>query len=263
MHSAADRRARPMASLALVAAAIGFAGTAEAIPVAYSFSTGPVTSATWLGSGSSGLDLDLFAALNGLSVTGTFDYDNAVPLSGTTNGPVVFGQSNYAGAVSGVTGNVGSLAFAGTATAAGGNVANEGYMPPTLPPPAPLPVPSDFFQLASTAASPGQILSGYTLVSARLFWIEGATDGGLTPDFLSGNDLLEQLPSFAGRFALDFLTTTPEGVNRLHTAFFDELTVETEPVPEPGTLALLGLGGAGLLGLARRRRRTVSGAARD
>ena len=79
---------------AVIAASVslGFATYAYAVPVNYQFTTGPVTGvSTFLGPNQAALD-----ALSGLSVTGTFTYDSDVPQSGTTNGPIVFGQSDYA-----------------------------------------------------------------------------------------------------------------------------------------------------------------------
>jgi hypothetical protein len=251
MQAVLIRRARPMATLLV---ALGLAGTAHAVPVTYNFSTAPISSATWFGGGSGGVDPELLAALSGLSVTGSFAYDNEVPLSGTQNGPLVFGQSNYQGAISGLTATLGTFAF--SAPTGGGNVADEGYAPP-LPAPLPPAIPADFFQLG-TLASAGQVLGDYTLAGARLFWIENSTGGGLAPDFLSGNDLPSLLPTFSGRLALDFVTSAQqEGPTLLHIGFFENLAVTAAPVetsvPEPGTLSLLIAAGAGMLAFKRRR----------
>lgn len=223
---------------------------AFAVPVSYTFSTGPVFAATNL---SGGFNQALLDALSGMSVTGSFDYDSEVPLTGTSNGPSVFGQSNYLGAISNIAGSVGSLSFAGTGADGVVSVADEGYAPPI-----PNFVPRDFLQASENATGIVLDALGLELVNVRLFWIEGIDFGqGPVPDFLSDGTLPGQLPSFQGRLALDFLSVDalPGDFTTLSFAFFDALEVKPVAVAEPGSLSLFVLAGALLPIVAARRRR--------
>jgi hypothetical protein len=233
---------------AVIAASVslGFATYAYAVPVNYQFTTGPVTGvSTFLGPNQAALD-----ALSGLSVTGTFTYDSDVPQSGTTNGPIVFGQSDYAGALSNFSASVGG--FTVTAPSGVGSVANEGYSNPVLP------GGSDFFQIGLAQPVSGFTLGAVNLVAVgtRLFWIENST--GNTLDFLNDNSLPTTLPTSTGRLAVDFLpvNATPGDFSGLNFAFFENLQVTAAPVsvPEPSAWALLALSSVALLIVAPRRR---------
>lgn len=220
-----------------------------AVPISYTFSTGPIIGATNL----SGFNQPLLDALSGLSVTGSFAYDSEVPLSSTSDGPFVFGQANYQGAISNIAGSVGPLPFAGTGANGIASVADEGYAPPV-----PGFIPRDFLQVSENAS--GIVLDGLALqlVNVRLFWIEGLDFGqGPLADFLSDSSLAGQLPAFQGRLALDFLSiaAAPGDFSSSAFAFFDGLKVTPVAVAEPSSLSLFVLAGALLLFAAMRTRR--------
>jgi hypothetical protein len=234
--------------LGIALLALGAANFASAVPVTYQYTTGPASGAFNFVSANP----ELLSALNGLTVSGTFTYDNEVPQTGTTKGPIVFGQSDYAGAISNLTGAVGGFTL--SQDAGGGSVANEGYSFLT----------SDFFQLGATTTT-GFVLGdlGLQLVATRFFWIESTLIAGSPapiPDFLGDNGLPTTLPAFPGRLALDFVSLTlPPGPLAFNFAFFDGLAVTAAPaaVSEPGTLPLLATAGLGLLllGVPASRRR--------
>jgi len=207
----------------------------QAVPVTYSFSTGPAIV---------GGD-PVSPLLAGLSVSGTFDYDSSVAASGTDVAGPTAGATAYAGAISNLNGAVGGSSFADPAGTAA--VGNDKFAPPLvdilLLRANPLPGPYDDFS--------GFELGAFRLVNVRMFWIESVVAG--TPDFLSSQDLPGALPAFAGRLALDFVSTA--GPGGLTFVFFDGFRAAAVRVPEPGALSLLSLGLLGF-GLNRRRRPT-------
>jgi hypothetical protein len=159
--------------------------------------------------------------------------------------------TDYAGAISQLSGNTGSFQF--TAATGTVNVANEGYqlLPEEGLPPAP---PADFLRLQAVADS-GRLLNEYPLNGIRLYWTE--TDEGLGRAFLSDNSLPWQLPTISGQLALDFTSINPtDGTTDKEFAFFRSMNVRATSVPEPGTLGLMGLAAAMLLGELVRRRAT-------
>jgi hypothetical protein len=250
MKVGSDRPRRVFRKLAIAAALLAPATYAFAVPVTYTFSTGPAVAATTL----TGFNQPLLDALSGLSVTGSFTYDSEVPLTDVTDGPVVFGQANYAGAMSNVSGSLGALPFAGTLDGFA-NVANEGYAPPV-----PGFVPKDFLQVAQVAT--GVVLDGLGLrqIDARFFWIEGLDVGqGPIADFLSDSTLPAQLPGFQGRLAIDFLSVDaqPGDFSSITFAFFDGLEVKPVAVAEPGSLPLALTGALLLIAVVRTRRPRV------
>jgi len=232
-------------TLLLATASLALATSAHAVPVNYQFTTGPVTTVvSFQGPNQAAFDL-----LSGLSVSGSFTYDSDVPQSGSTNGPFVFGQSDYTGALSNFSASLGSFTIA--APSGIGSVADEGFSNPVPPN-------SDFFQLGILQPVSGFTLSGVNLVAVgtRLFWIENNT--GNTQDFLSSNALPTAPPTSTGRLAIDFLPVdaAPGDFSGLNFAFFENLQVSAAPVsvPEPGTWALLALSSIALLIVGARRR---------
>jgi hypothetical protein len=244
--------ARPLQLFACLLLATAFTRGAVASPVLYQFTTDPFGPPS-IATGPSGAAIG--AALQGLSVSGTFLYDSASPLSSVGNSAAVVGEHNYDdNPISNFSASVGALAITGANGK--GDVADEGYVT-HIPPDFTTPVYEDFLHFVSITDQ-GYSLLGLPLVTARLFWIEGPGPTGLTPDFLTSGDLPGALPAFSGRFALDFVNKDAGGnVIGLTTAFFNGLSVtqaRSASVPEPGVLALL-LGGALLLlatGLRRR-----------
>jgi hypothetical protein len=239
-------RLRLRHAVIVATASLGFATSAHALPVNYQFTTGPVTAvSSFLGPNQAAFDL-----LNGLSVTGTFTYDSDTLLSGSTNGPIVFGQSDYAGALSNFSASLGGFGI--TAPTGIASVANEGFANP-----APNPS-TDFLQVGLMQPVSAFTLSGVNLraVGTRLFWIENST--GNTLDFLNDNSLPTTLPTSTGRLAIDFLPVdaAPNDFSGLNFAFFDNLQVTAAPVsvPEPNTGPLVALSFIGLLIAAARRR---------
>lgn len=209
--------------------------TASAAQVSYSFETGPLLVAP-VGS-------PLASMLGGMSVTGSFGYDSDTPVTGTLPN----GGSYYLGALSDLQGSIGSWSFSDSLGLA--SAENDALSLPAVP------FPVDLLMLSAepmgyetTENFSGFGVSGLALINVRLFWMETFVGGA--GDFLDSNDLPSALPGGSGRLALDFRGSD----GAVSYAFFDGLRVTAQPhsVPEPGTLALLGVGLAGL-GLVRRR----------
>jgi hypothetical protein len=246
---------------------------AFAVPVQYQFTTGTAAYTTVASPGGDPLLLPLpvnpnLAELAGLSVSGTFDYDNATAATATDTGPLLptlpstKDSTIYGGAFTNLSGTIGTYAFSDpTGTAIVGDEKFIAFVPPIPNPPPPLP-PEDFLQLTTavllgeTPDITGFSIGDFRLISARIFWIEGYTPPA-TPDFLTSNDLLASPPDFSGRLALDFAKGSVADLSTFQVAtyFVDDvrITPVPTPVPEPTTLALLGVGVL-LLGAVRYRR---------
>ena len=231
---------------------VGAAQSAVAAPILYQFTTDPFSPPS-IATGPSGPAIA--AALNGLSVSGTFLYDSDSPLSSIGNSSAVVGEHNYENnPISNFTATVGTLSITGATGKA--DVADEGFIT-RVPPDFTTPVYEDFLHFVSITDK-GVSLLDLPLVTARLFWIEGPGPTGSTPDFLTSGALPDVLPALSGRFALDFVNKDASGnVLGLTTAFFYGLSVNAVPptaVSEPGTLALLSVGLL-LVPLAHRKKR--------
>jgi len=200
---------------------------AHSIPITYSFSTG--TSAT-------GNNSALVTALDGMSVTGTFDYDSSSPATGTVSGGAIDGSTIYNQGIANLAGSVGSNLFSDLF---GGIIVGDDVIGST----------SDFFRLSFNIDGTGFNIGDFALIGLRIDWIEGPI---VPTDFLSGQGLPDVLFDFPGRLALDFASSTESG-----TVFFSGATVTS--VPEPATLSLLAAGLLGV-GLSRRKRFTTDSA---
>jgi hypothetical protein len=204
-----------------------------AIPVQYEFSTNALLAPPNANA--------LLVALTGFSVNGSFFYDADAPLTNTINAPPAFtGANRHVAAITELQGTVVGQSFSIASSAA--VVANDGFAPPLL----------DFLSLGFTESPTGLAgfnLAGFSLINARLFWIEGQAVPQLVPDFLSSSVLPSVLPTFNGRLGLDFVPTGAAGP--VAVAFFDNLRVVR--VPEPGTSWLLGAGLLALVIASRRR----------
>jgi hypothetical protein len=248
--------ARSLKLLTCLSLAVGVAQSAVATPVLYEFTTDPFSALPGSATGFSASDIS--TALSGLSVSGSFLYDNASPLSSVGDSSAVVGEHNYeSNPISNFSATVGGLNITGATGK--GDVADEGYITRTFNPanPAqPIIGYADFLHFVSITDK-GISLLNLPLVTARVFWIEGPGPTGITPDFLTSGDLPESLPALSGRFALDFVNKDADGkVLGVTTAFFNGLSVTAVPptsVPEPGTLALLSVGCLLLIPVARRR----------
>jgi hypothetical protein len=164
--------------------------------ISYSFSTGAASPAN--------VDPELAALVSGLSVSGTFDYDNSAlqDAKGTEYTGYLGGMANLTGSVNGMT--YSGMTYFGPATI----VSNDRHGSA---------MPVDFLHVAAGATNPaGFETSGYTLISVRIFWLEGQF--GIS-DFLTSENLPTELPRFEGRLALDFVSTADASVRS--SAFFD------------------------------------------
>jgi hypothetical protein len=225
------------------------AAAAHAVPVKYQFSTGP-NFTVWR-TGATGLDEELVTRLSGLSVSGTFMYDSAVPQTGFRDDAAVSGMSIYDGAISQLAGSLGSFQF--TASTGIGQVANEGsFAGPTPASPRNI---FDVFGLYAYADGE-QTMAGIdrTFTGAGLTWQETAFP--FRPDFLTSNALLDTFPGIDAYLVMNFTSSTSPYTS---IAIFDDLTItRVEEVPEPGTLSLMALAGATLFFGIRRRRKALA-----
>ena len=244
--------------LAHLSLGLAAAQSAHATPITYQFNTDPFGTFPSIATGPSATVIG--AALKDLSVSGTFVYDSASPLTFVADSAQVIGEHNYeSNPISAFDATVGTLAITGATGKA--DVADEGFVSRVFPNPDP--VYGDFLHFVSITDK-GISLLGVQLVTARLFWIEGTGPINPTPDFLSGGALPDSLPALSGRFALDFVDKDALGnVVGLTTALFYGLKVTPAPVPvpvpEPGTLALLSLAGLALIPVVRLRRASRAG----
>ena len=193
------------------------------VPVTYSYTTNVASQG--------GNVPALSALLAGLSVSGTFVYDSQTPLTNTQSS----GAGLYLGAVTGWTGTVGSYSFSdannislainGNDTFPFGGTTNDILL----------------FSMGVPGTGPANGFSagGFTLDNVRMFWIEALLSS--VPDFLSSNALIDPLPSFGGRLALDFGTIVQNGVTLPVNVFFENLQVTRVPEPMSGLLLLSGL----------------------
>jgi hypothetical protein len=176
-------------------------------------------------------------------VSGMFTYDNSAPASSTNPDTTI----NYNGSLVALTGTVAGNNFSDPRgfTTVGNDAPVAGF-----------PGPVDYLQVSLDPNSSGGVhnivgfsVPGFTLVNARLFWIEGQLGIG---DFLNSSDLPQALPSFQGRMALDFTPTgNPTGPRSF--VFFDGLQVTpVAVVPLPAPLVLF-LSGLGAFAFAQRR----------
>jgi hypothetical protein len=243
--------------LVLGAVAAYYVTDAVAIPVSYNFTTGMATSAIDTdpsGATAGGLNADLLAILAGLTVTGSFVYDSDSAVTTVVHDSTgTQTQYLYDSALTNLVGTVGGFGFSDPAGRI--QLSDDGILLPTPTGP----VMRDLLQLSggSTDLIGFTIDSlGLTLRNARLFWIEGNPSGlagESVPDILTSYELPALLPSTLGLFG--FTLGSPDGSPRFSNVTFSSLSVTPVSVPEPSTLALLGLGGLLLFG-ARQRRET-------
>ena len=242
----------PATALAIIASS--FAAPAMAAPVVYNFSTtaGPLQTGSPV------------VALLGASasVSGSFTYDASAPFTVLSQDlGYDAGLAVHAGALLGISGTVAGFSFSDT-TGGAASVGNE--------------VPAFGGDLLNLNADPspragqnttptgpnfprqlvGFEVGAYTLHNVRLYWAE-AIPG--TADFLSASTLPGTLPAFQGRLALDFIRTAdPANTANVPyaalTVYFNGLTVQAAPVPEPSTAAMM-LAGAGVMAAVAARRR--------
>jgi hypothetical protein len=221
-----------------------------AAPVQYSFSTGATAFGGPSTPGGPSPSVSLFDG----GASGSFTYDSAALFVQTTaDGSLYrgFTPSSVTGSptsLSGLSGSVAGRAFSDVSGAT--LVGNDSFLPFGAS------TRVDIFQLlfdpslSSTSVHnfTGFNIDGFSLIGVRMFWIEGQN---LISDFLSTPDLLPAPPSFSGRLAFDFIQTgTPAATSFV---FFDGLQLRQAAIPEPATLALFGIGLAGL-GFSRRKR---------
>ncbi|CAH0352894.1 PEP-CTERM sorting domain-containing protein [Aquabacterium sp. CECT 9606] len=247
----------------LLTAGLSCLTPAMAAPVSYTFSTGAAI----------GGPAELTHLLSGLTVSGSFVYDQTVPLLGSS-GDLGFepGYSIYATpgspdqAFRTLTGSVGAYQFSDIAGSASIRNANTGVPSATML--DIISLTSDPTVKAGTNTTPadydrqlqGFTLGNYTLHNVRLYWIGGV--GGGAFNFLSDSALPAELPTFQGRLAFDFVRTDdPTNLANIpyysNTVTFGGLTVQAAAVPETDTY-LMALVGLGLVGVAVRRRQQRS-----
>lgn len=188
--------------------------TTPAVPISYNFASGVLSSG----------DPALTALFAGLSVSGTFDYDNVTAPRLVVGEGSVIGSVLYIETMTNLVGSVDGMNFSDLIGLV--LVGNDRFVPGGL---------TDFFAVdadpgLNSSAPPeafnlvGFEINGFTLVNVRMFWIEGQL--GIM-DFLSNEALPTVLPGFEGRLALDFTPTANPGV--VSSVFFDGLIVGPSP----------------------------------
>jgi len=202
---------------------------AHAIPISYSFTTAESAD-------------PIFPTSS--SISGNFVYDAETPQSGTSG----TGAGIYAGSFSNLTALIGAQELGSLIFSAGTGetrVANDTFAPPLNP------TPRDLLQLAADVTAVTNTTTWQlTLLDIRLRWDEARVSDG---DFLNDTSLLSVLPSFAGELFISYIDPV-SGETGL--GVYTGLVVSPTSVPEPTTLALLGIGLAGM-GLSRRRKKAV------
>src|SRR5262245_28634093 len=135
---------RPFKLLACLSLAVGAAQIAHATPITYQFTTDPFVTPPSIATGPSATVIA--AALNGLSVSGTFVYDSDSPLTNVTDSAQVIGEHNYEdNPISNFSGSVGTFNFTGANGKA--DVADDGFVTRVFPNPDPVYV--DFLHFVS------------------------------------------------------------------------------------------------------------------
>jgi hypothetical protein len=226
-------------TLAVLLSGLYLIAPASAAPIHYTFTSGPLTSATGTGIGLFGADA---------YVTGSFTYDpDGAYLSTGTNG---------AGSVyTGFDNLVGEVAGHSFSDAASYTIVNDEIFFVQNSPTTATPV---FRDLLNLGAGPlGEPFFGFSIDSqalyrVRLIWAEGLLG---TPDFLSGNGLPSELPNFAGRVDLDFGPLSDFG-SQAGVVSFNNLVVTS--VPEPATWMLMALGLLAFAAFNPKRRQGLS-----
>jgi hypothetical protein len=245
-----------IAAVTLLAGALSSAASAASVEYTFSTATG-LTGAGHI------------AALLGADakVEGSFTYNNSGTFYGASGalgyepGYAIYAPSTTPGTLAsfrGLAGHVGARSFSDifgsvnvgndVATLSGADVLSLSADP--IPKLGQNTLPTDFQRQLQ-----GFTVGDYTLSNVRLYWTESLTQ----PDFLASYALPTTLPAFKGRLMLEFVRTDdptntaglPYGSN---TVYFDGLTVQAAPVPEPTSAALM-LAGFMVAGgmLARRR----------
>lgn len=174
--------------------------------VSYDFTTGP--------GASSPADPVLEGLFTGVTVSGTFRYENWTPALFVLDGPPLTGAAFYPEAVLDIIGSANGLAFSDTIGSAA--VGNDRYEPLGF---------VDFLSSGTGMSLDSGFDTGdYRLLRVRWFWIETDTTPG---DFLDSDLLPATLPNLVGRLALDFALISDPQIEV--SVFFDGFTITPTP----------------------------------